>query len=218
MKKICKLLAAATACFALFCSCNDEWEGEQYEKYVSFVKCGVDNAKVYFKYDALGGEKQYRIPVMVSGSSTNNRDVNVVIALDADTLDAYNYSRFQNRTDLYYQLLPEDKYNFPKMSGVIPKGADVGYVDVNFQFQGLDLKHEYILPLQITEASDLAPNPRKYYKKTLMNVVLFNDYSGTYNIAGDLFVLNSGGNKDGEAIMVETVPYAHLTLPTKRTV
>ncbi|MDR0863370.1 MAG: DUF4973 domain-containing protein [Candidatus Symbiothrix sp.] len=178
MKKIQLFLYTALACF-FFSSCNEEWKDELFEKAVSFENSGVTN--VYLKYSSKGGVISYKIPVLVNGTTQNSEDIQVTVALDPDTLNLYNIDRFRSREDLYFKQLAPQHYEFQSMTGTIHKGEDVGFVDVNFKLDGLDLVEKYILPLQITQTSAYGINQRKHYKKTLMQIVPFNDYSGSYS-------------------------------------
>jgi hypothetical protein len=166
---------------ALF-ACNEEWKDEQYEKTVSFVKSGY--TEVYLKYREAGGVAPYKIPLVVSGSTGNGENVKVTVALDPDTMPDLNYGRFRNRTDLYFKQLEPEYYDLKSTTVNIPAGEDVGLLDIDFKLEGLDLVDKYILPLQITETSTYLPSPRKHYKKTMMRIIPFNDYSGSYQPTG----------------------------------
>jgi hypothetical protein len=166
----------------VFYACNDEWKDEQYEKYVSFVRSGYQN--IYLNYNTSGGVIKYKIPVEVSGSTVNDRNVQVTIAIDPDTLNVMNIERFFNRDDLYFRLLNSQYYTFNSMQATIPAGKDVGYFDVEFRIGDLDLVEKYILPLNISETSDFIPSPKKWYRRSLMRIIPFNDYSGTYSATG----------------------------------
>jgi hypothetical protein len=165
-----------------FVACNDEWEDEQYEKYVSFVKSGYQNT--YLNYNVEDGKITYRIPVEVSGSTQNSRDVQVTVTIDPDTLAAMNKARYYLREDLYFRILDPKYYTFKTMQATIPAGSDIGYIDVDFKISDLDLVEKYILPLNITETSEYTPSPKKWYRKSLMRIVPFNDYSGSYSATG----------------------------------
>ena len=185
MKKINFYSAILFCCFAFF-SCNDEWKDEQYEKYVSFVKSGETN--VNLNYNAEGGRISYRIPVEVSGSTANDRDVQVTIAVDVDTLARLNLAQFNNREDLYYLQLNAAHYRFPTMQTTIPAGSNIGYIDMEFNLSDLNLYDKYMLPLTIEATSEYIPSPKRWYKKTLMRIVPFNDYSGVYSAtAGNIY-------------------------------
>lgn len=194
--------AVALSCILLWTGCNDEWKDEQYENYLSFINPGV--TKVYLKYDGVNGEKEYNIPVQVSGSTLSGKDVNVTVALDPDTVAGYNLDNFRSRTDLYYKQLEPQHYSFDKMSTVVKAGELKGFLKVNFSFLGLDNYDNYFLALKIDPSSDLQPNPRKHFKKTLMHINLFNDFSGKYNVSSELIEFDEGGNERPEKIKVET--------------
>jgi hypothetical protein len=165
-----------------FHSCNNEWKDEQYEKYVSFVRSGY--TETYLNTNTPDGIVHYKIPIEVSGSTANDRNVTVEVALDTDTLDAHNITEFFTRTDLYFRLLDEQHYTFPNGTTiVIPAGKEVGHLDVDFRIGDLDLVEKYILPLKITATSEYIISPKKHYKRTLMRIIPFNYFSGTYSAA-----------------------------------
>lgn len=164
----------------MFFSCNEEWKGEQYVKYVSFVNSGYTDT--HLNTSTPDGVVHYQIPVVISGSSANDRDVTVTVALDPDTLDAYNQATYFTRKDLYYLQLDEQLYSFPNgMTTVIPAGESEGTIAIDFRIGGLDLVDQYILPLKIASTSDYTISPIKYYKRTLMHIIPFNNFSGTYS-------------------------------------
>ena len=59
----------------------------------------------------------------------------------------------------------------------------MGLLNVNFKLGGIDLVDKWVLPLTIRESpiGSYTPHPRKNYKKALLRVVPFNDYSGIYS-------------------------------------
>ncbi|MDR2954195.1 MAG: DUF4973 domain-containing protein [Prevotella sp.] len=183
MKKIYGLLSLL-AVLILCSSCNDEWKDEQFEHFVSFVATiGNDDggvSPIYVRYKA--NEKvTYQLPVIVSGSTTNDKDIAVHVGVDPDTLDILNYDRFQNRTDFYYEELASNHYSFPEVVN-IPAGKDKGLLEISFTLAGVDLVKPQVLPLTILEDPSYGyeAHPRKWYKKALLRVNPFNDYSGTY--------------------------------------
>ena len=157
MRKIYAYIMTLFCCLFIT-SCNDEWKDELYEKTISFGKTGY--VEIYVKYDAEGGVIPYKIPVLVSGSTANSRNIEVTIAVDNDTLSDLNFERFRSRTDLYFKQLPEDSYEFKSMTTIIPKGENVGLIDLNLKIKDLDLIDKYILPLRIASTSDYEPNPQ----------------------------------------------------------
>ena len=194
MKHIYTFLAILTAAI-LNTACNDEWKDEQYQQYVSFKSPipsggeGVTNIYVRYKPD---GKVTYQLPVIISGSTQNQQEVDVHIAL-SDTLETLNWERFSTRTDLYYQELESDKYDFSKTVH-IPAGSDVGLLDINFSLNGLDMANKWVLPLTVADDESYKRHPRKNYATALLRVIPFNDYSGSYSTdAMEVYIKDANG-------------------------
>ena len=176
---------------ALLClsSCNDEWEDELYTRMVS-LKAPInrdDVSVIYLRYKPQDSIVTYKLPVIVSGSQVNDKDYNVRIDIDNDTLNLLNFDRYAARSDLYYRQLPENFYELPSQTCYIPSGSNVAHFDVNFQFSGIDLVEKWVLPLTITPDPSYSLNTYKGRQKALLWVMPFNDYSGFYN-AGSMYV------------------------------
>ena len=92
-------LVTLVALIVLGTSCNDEWKDEQYEQYVSF-RSPLDSkgvTEVYVPYSRKNadgsyteGKSNYELPVIVSGSNTNQQNITVHVAHDPDTLETLN--------------------------------------------------------------------------------------------------------------------------------
>ena len=197
-EKIYYLLFAVL--MALFCTaCNEEWTDEQYEHYVSF-KAPMDYTRgvtdIYVKYK-LNGAVTYQLPVIMSGSTLPGHDTEVQIAIDSDTLKSINWEYFHNRTDLYYKELTSDYYEVENMNVVIPADDCMGLLNVNFKLGGIDLVDKWVLPFTIRESptGSYTPHPRKNYKKALLRVVPFNEYSGIYSTTTMEVGFTDSGNK-----------------------
>mgnify|MGYP002584668204 FL=1 len=162
-------------------ACNDEWEDEVYYQNVALKAVinseGVTN--IYIPYEG-NGEFVYQLPVVVGGSQINGSNLDVQIAVDRDTLKTLNNERYKLREDLYYQELPKENYEFPSTTCHIPAGEWQGLYDIKFKFSGLDLRHKWVLPLTIVDTDTYNPNPIKNYRKALLRVMPYNDYSGSY--------------------------------------
>lgn len=163
-------------------SCTKEWRNELYKKEVSFVKSGV--VSVYAKYKNQGGLLTVKVPVVLSGSTGNSDNIDVTIAIDKDTLNNLNFDRFRLRQDLYFQELPEANYSFKSKTTTIPGGSSQGYYDLDLKLQGLDLINKYILPIKIVSTSKDNASQRRWFSKSLMQIIPFNDFSGRYSNAG----------------------------------
>lgn len=200
------MLLVALAGLTLFSSCNDEWKEEQYQHYISFKAPlddeGVTRIHVRYKKDE---NTSYSLPVVVSGSTTNEKDITVQVALDPDTLATLNIEQFQSRTELYYKELESSYFAMPG-SVDIEAGENVGLLNIDFNLQDIDLVDKWLLPLTIVSdpENDYLPHPRKNYKKALLRVMPFNDYSGIYS--GTALKTYLRGYEGDAAIVKSDVP------------
>jgi len=182
MKNIHNLLFLLAA-LLLCSSCNDEWNAEQYDRYISFKaplnEQGVTQLYVRYKEN---GSTAYKLPVIVSGSTTNTENMTVHLTVDPDTLTTLNLEQFQSRTELYYKQL-ESKYFTLAETVNIEAGKNVSLLDIAFTLNDIDLVDKWLLPLTIVDdpANSYVPHPRKNYKKALLRVMPFSDYSGVYS-------------------------------------
>lgn len=164
-------------------ACNDEWKEEQFEHYVSF-KAPLESegvANIYVRYKD-GQKTTFLQPLEVSGSTTNDMNLSVRVGVDADTLGILNYERFQNRQDFYYKQLDNSYFSIPETVN-IKTGENTALMAIDFSLKGIDMAEKWVLPLTILEdpATQYKINPRKHYKKALLRVNPFNNYSGTYS-------------------------------------
>lgn len=181
MKNLCKYIIALTSVILLG-GCNDEWTDELYTKMVS-LKAPVGNegvSEVYVRYKK-DGEAEYNLPVIVSGTQENDKDINVQIGVDNDTLNVFNQEKYQYRTDLYFKQLPAQFFELPSSSCFIPKGANTANYKIKFKFSNLDLVERWVLPLTIKDDPSYRVNYRKGWRKALLYVKPFNNYSGNYS-------------------------------------
>ncbi len=192
--------------------CTKEWTRELYVKEVSFVKSGVVRLNALYK--SQGGTVTLKVPVLLSGSTSNKEDIEVTIELDRDTLSNLNFDRFRLRQDLYFQELPAANYTFPSMTTIIPAGSIQGYFDLNLKMEGLDLINKYILPVKIVSTSRNNVSPRRWFSKSLMQIIPFNDYSGRYSNAG--LIWNRDVPQNNQTAL--TTPYRNAWVVDERTV
>lgn len=189
MKHLYSYLIILCCATFIFTSCNDEWEDELYTRMVS-LKAPInrdDVSIVYLRYGPDNEAVTYKLPVIVSGSQTNSVAYNVKVAVDNDTLNALNFDKYSERSDLYYRQLPESFYEFPSQTSQIPEGSDIGYFNIDFKFSGIDLVDKWVLPLTIMPDASYTMNTYKGRQKALLWIMPFNDYSGIYN-AGSMYV------------------------------
>lgn len=205
MNKIYGLLSLL-AVLIFSSSCNDEWKDEQYEQYVSFKAPigseGVTPIYVRYKSDV---STPYQLPLIVSGSVNNSADRTVHIAVDSDTLKQLNFERFQSRSDHYYKELDSEHFSFPE-TVEIKKGENTSLLEINFSMKDVDLVDKWVLPLTILDdpSYNYVSHPRKHYKKALLRVIPFNDYSGRYSGTG--LKVHLDGSENETPIVKETIP------------
>ena len=165
-----------------FSACNDEWEDELYKHMVS-IKAPVGGegvCDIYLRYKP-NGEVIYDLPILRSGSTLSDQAIDVYIEEDPDTLRIFNNEKYQYREDLYFQQLNSDYYEFLSPTCHIPAGSNKELFQIKFKFSGLDLSHEWVLPLTIKDDPSYVANYRKGWRKALLHVLPFNDYSGNYS-------------------------------------
>ena len=202
MKHISILVASVLGLMALTTSCNDEWTEEQYEHYIGF-RAPIDDTggvtSVYVPFTRHNddgtamygrGISSYQLPLIVSGTTKNNRNFTVKVAHDADTLTTLNYAWFQERTDLYYKDM-SDYATYPSTVN-FTSGEDVSLLDIRFDFNNIDMVEKWVLPIMVVDdgTSPYLSHPRKNYGKAMLRVFPYNDYSGNYS-ATTMLVANS---------------------------
>ena len=106
------ILGMILGMYATFSACNDEWKDELYTQMLSFKAPLGDNglSEIYVRYQP-DGTGIYQLPVIVSGSKSNSRNIDAKIAVDEDTLRILNQEKFPvGRQDLWYVPLAEQHY------------------------------------------------------------------------------------------------------------
>lgn len=168
----------------MFCvSCNDEWKDEQFKQLVSF-KAPINSqgvTPIYIRYKP-DGKVTYQLPLIVSGSTDNNNNLAVHVTEDPDTLTVLNQERFSTRTELYYKQVDKKHYTRPETVN-ISKGNSTALMPIDFSLANLDMADKWVLPLTILDSpsSDYVVNSRKNYRKAILRIYPFNDYSGVYS-------------------------------------
>ena len=214
MKRIINIipLVAMAAVVLSLASCNDEWKEEQYEHYISFRAPLDDNGvtAIYVPFSRHNddgsytygvGKSNYLLPVIVSGSTTNQQNITVHVGHDADTLGILNYQRFQNRKDLYYVDM-SDYASYPSTVD-IKAGEDVSLLNIQFDLDSIDLSQKWVLPIKVLDDPSYGyqSHQRKHYNNAMLRVYPYNNYSGNY-AATTLKLAN--GYDTSEAIGMET--------------
>jgi len=201
MKKIYSLLLIMIT-LVLCISCNDEWKDEQFKQLVSF-KAPINSqgvTPIYIRYKP-DGKVTYQLPLIVSGSTDNNNNLTIHIAEDPDTLKVLNQERFSTRTELFYKQLDLQYYTRPETVD-IPAGINNALLPIDFSLENLDMADKWVLPLTILDnpSYNYEVNARKNYRKALLRIFPFNDYSGEYSATA--YKVYFSGN-ESEAIVPE---------------
>jgi len=184
------------ASVVILSACNNDWEDEQFEHYISFKaplnQQGLTPIYVRYKPD---GYVTYQLPLIVSGSNTNEKNMTVHVAVDPDTLAKFNQERFSTRTELFYKQLPTPQFFTIPSTVNIPSGKSDALMPIEFSLANLDLVDKWVVPLTILDDAsyNYRSNPKKHYKKALLRVYPFNNFSGEYSATG-LQVFIKGSN------------------------
>ncbi len=175
-------------------SCNNEWEDEQYEQLVSFKAEPNDQGvtPAYIRYNP-NGKVRFDLPVIISGSTPNVQDRMVRLGLDSDTLAILNREQYGERSELYFRQLESQYYSMPDQIKV-PAGQSAVTVPIEFSLGDLDQVDKWVLPLQILPdvSGNYQVNPHKQFRRAMLRITAFNDYSGTYG--GTLYKIFLDGN------------------------
>lgn len=167
---------------AFFVACNNGLPDEMFEKKVIINQNGF----LDYELDYTSSETSDTIiSVAVSGTSKLKKDVIVNMQIDKDTLDNYNWERFRNQEILYYDLLPENCYEFNGKNVVIKSGTEYTDIPITFHLEKIDKNKQFVLPISIANSSDYKIGESKY-STVLMRIKLTNQYSGTYNLSATL--------------------------------
>lgn len=182
-------------------ACNDEWKEEQFEHLVSFKAPlnneGISNIYVRYKEDQ---KTSFLQPLIVSGTTFDSPEMNVQVGVDHDTLGVLNFERFQRREDFYFKELSSSYFSIPS-SVQINGGENTALMNIDFSLKGIDMTEKWVLPLTILAdpSNRYQVNGRKHYKKALLRVNPFNDYSGTYS--GTALKVSMAGYEDETPIV-----------------
>lgn len=174
MKRI--YLLTVLGAIALLTSCSNKVNfGEQYKKVVYIV-----NSKeplFYAEHDVTNASKG-KISVYITGSELPSEDIRVSYKVDAQALEEYNKREYDDRTNLYFSLIPEDLYSFQTPDITIKKGEPYGLLEFTLNTQALQANKVYILPITIYDARGIEISENLH---TILYVIqIQNEYAGDY--------------------------------------
>ena len=194
MKKNIYIIFLAITTALCFVSCNDEWEDEQFIQMASFKAEANDQGvtTTNLRYNP-SGKVRFNLPIVISGSTPNNQSRTIHIGLDPDTLARLNQEEYGHRQELYFKQLDPKYYSFPETI-VVPAGVSTVTLPIDFTLGDLDQVDKWVLPLQILDdpSYDYKANPNKQYRRAVLRINPFNDFSGEYG--GTLYKVFLDGN------------------------
>jgi len=168
-------------------SCSDDLNYELFTKYTYLLKNGWQGNLAMNLTEQ--NTVNLNVPFGVNGSTGNNKDINVTLAVDPDTLKDYNFDKNKNDSAAYYTILPADCYQFDKTSYVIPAGqlnaAATVTVDMTNLATNYSIYDQYVLPIKIASSDGEVVGPSKY-SRALYLINLVNNWSGSYSGTGTL--------------------------------
>jgi len=187
MNKIKTMKCLAAAVLALCAaSCSDDLDYELFTKY-TYLKDNGWHEDIKME---INDDNTVDLPVYfgVNGTTGNNKNITLRLAIDADTLADYNFEKNKNDVDAYYLILPPDCYAFDKDVYSIPSGQlnskGICKIDLN-KLREHNIYNEYVLPVRI-DASEGEPVGPSRYTKALYFINLKNGYSGVYSGNGNM--------------------------------
>lgn len=92
------------------------------------------------------------VPISINMPNTQGAEVTVTLGIDQAALDAYNADTAHHTK---YTLMPTDYYSLPSTSITIPAGKKDTTILVTFYPERIDLALGYLLPLTITNATNI---------------------------------------------------------------
>lgn len=185
MKKIVIICISAIALTFNY-ACNDSLDKELFEKTVLLTNNGwLDEEMVITE----SGIIEVPFVLSINGTDGNKKSVDARMKFDSDTLSAYNFNKYRNQIELYYNEVPTGAVTFKDATINIPSGKinakSVMMLDVN---QITDKYSDYVIPIAIESVSDYKVG-QNIFSKALLHVLLKNSFSGNYS--GDLSVFKT---------------------------
>lgn len=164
-------------------SCNDELDNELFHKFVYLSSNGWQSYEIPVDENNMAYLNVY---LGVNGTSENDKNIEVKLEADPDTLEGYNFDKYRYQTEYYYPQLPQQCYSFDKESYTIPAGEIKNAAVINIDLTKIENPYtEYVLPLKIASTTGLEKGEDEY-TKVLANILFTNPYSGQFSGNGTL--------------------------------
>ncbi|MDL2257014.1 DUF4361 domain-containing protein [Bacteroidales bacterium OttesenSCG-928-I14] len=201
MKKIIYIVSVLLITFMSAC---DELPDEQFDKKVNLIKNGWVDMNLEILADNI---IEIPVNISVSGTSKNEKTVEVVLDTISKLLSDYNFEKYRNETELYYNLVPAEALSFSK-DVVIPAGEEQVNTIVKVDLNKLTNRYgDYVLPIGIKSTSEYSVG-NSNYSTGLYHIVLTNRFSGNYG--ADIAVMKLRPN--GASILTDKTSVANKSL------
>lgn len=187
------LFCMLTANLFYACEENSPIDNEQYIKQIYIVGADKVVRAIDVKYgDSQNPQSDTYIAIGTGGSLNVDKDVNVTLASNDQTIDWYN-KKYMLDSPVRYQKLNGEFYNIPSWSTVIKAGDVYGRFPITINTSSLNCDSLYALTFKIASVSDY--QKRDQDTVLVMNINMVNDYSGTYQMTATKYILDANGNE-----------------------
>ena len=183
MKSIYKTLIYSLLIIPALSACSsDPLDSEQYKNEVYLVGAYNKLWEINVKYEENIHENYFTISS--SGSMDIDKDVHIVAEINNDLVASYNKKFIGGKNEEAFFHTLDNLYEIPGIDNIVldhTKGISVK-VPIFIKTKDLDPDWKYAIPVQIVSSTPYEVNETG--KKMLIQLKLFNDYSGDYQIEG----------------------------------
>lgn len=157
------------------------------------------NGVYLFAFDIADTPSTYYAVVNLASAETLSKPVTGTIAVDQAYLNQYNADNGKT-----YEVLPDSVYTLSSFDFTIPSGERQFRIPVKISTNKLDLSHQYVLPLTISNSNIKISN----WNHLMLNVGTRNQWEGKYTYTA----VTSLGDADGETAKMTTVGQYSVTM------
>lgn len=148
MNKYIKIfLTVILFCGVVSCDRDAVFEKEQYKNVFAIVS-GDDNVHRVI-HDYRESVSTGYISASLGGSNTCEHDIVITLVEDADVLEVYNHSIYQEDRDRYVLPLRPDRYYFDDLSMTIRAGETKASLPVYIKPEGLSPDSVFYIPMRV---------------------------------------------------------------------
>lgn len=212
MKVIYKLSILVVGILFFSCNDNDIFDKELYEKQIYLVS-GDDNVRpLEYAFDSDEQEIVTYISVAYSGTQSLDKDVNVNLIKDEESIYAYNYSHFDIDEEKYAKELESSRFRMPSKSTTIEANSENVYASIPVYMKpndlvGLSPDEIYFIPLKIENTSEYKISEKK--SNILARIFFKNKYAAVKDVTNYLakgFQQTNGGSLSSTSLTKQMHP------------